>query len=183
MTTRAIAPHALGLESVWQRGPDFLCLPIEPMPIRQDYAESNLLPDAVGITMLFEHAEKDGDIVPELSDIDLNRYSNVRKLRVTSIILAIAKVRSFKGSQLAAAGKKLQQVVHQWDWESIRTFGEGKGMDRFVTKSADASWENEVSILVKFVKNSLEVAIGTSVISFSEIQTVLFEVSNLLSER
>ncbi|CAC5360233.1 unnamed protein product [Mytilus coruscus] len=80
-------------------GPDFLCLPIERLPIRQDYTESNQLPDAVGITMSFEHEEKDSDIVPELSDIDLNRFSNVRKmLHVTSIILAIAKRRYFKGT-------------------------------------------------------------------------------------
>ncbi|CAC5360234.1 unnamed protein product [Mytilus coruscus] len=99
MTTRATAPHALGLESVWWMGPDFLCLPIERLPIRQDYTESNQLPDAVGITVSFEHEEKDSDIVPELSDIDLNRFSNVRKmLHVTSIILAIAKRRYFKGT-------------------------------------------------------------------------------------
>ncbi|CAG2234872.1 unnamed protein product [Mytilus edulis] len=91
---------------------------------------------------------------------------------------------SDSGSQLVAAGKELQQVVHKWDWEPIKSFGECKGMDWVTTKSADAPWENGVSeSLVKSVKKSLEVAIGTSVMTFSELQTVLFEVSNLLNER
>ncbi|CAG2242061.1 unnamed protein product [Mytilus edulis] len=94
------------------------------------------------------------------------------------------KMISDSGSQLVAAGKELQQVVHKWDWEPIKSFGKCKGMDWVTTKSADAPWENGVSeSLVKSVKKSLEVAIGTSVMTFSELQTVLFEVSNLLNER
>ncbi|CAG2245822.1 unnamed protein product [Mytilus edulis] len=73
------------------------------------------------------------------------------------------KMISDSGSQLVAAGKELQQVVHKWDWEPIKSFGECKGMDWVTTKSADAPWENGVSeSLVKSVKKSLEVAIGTS---------------------
>ncbi|CAG2217799.1 unnamed protein product [Mytilus edulis] len=115
LTTRATDPTALVMESVWQKGPDFLRLPIEQWPIRQDYSESSQLPDAVGITMSFEHEEKSRDIVPDLSDIDLNRFSNVSKmLRVTSIILDIAKNRSFKGAANRISAGNIQIAEMIW---------------------------------------------------------------------
>ncbi|XP_071136608.1 uncharacterized protein [Mytilus edulis] len=115
LTTRATDPTALVMESVWQKGPDFLRLPIEQWPIRQDYSESSQLPDAVGITMSFEHEEKSRDIVPDVSGIDLNRFSNVSKmLRVTSIILDIAKHRSFKGAANRISAGNIQRAEMIW---------------------------------------------------------------------
>ncbi|CAC5408835.1 unnamed protein product [Mytilus coruscus] len=52
------------------------------------------------------------------------------------------------------------------------------------TKAADAPWENGCSeALIKSVKKSLSLAIGQSIMTFSELQTVLFEVANILNER
>ena len=49
---------------------------------------------------------------------------------------------------------------------------------------ADAPWQNGTSeSLIRLVKRSLKVAIGESILTFSELQTVLFEVANLIYER
>ncbi|XP_062600981.1 uncharacterized protein LOC134262620 [Saccostrea cucullata] len=94
------------------------------------------------------------------------------------------KMISDAGTQLIAAGKELQKVVHTWDWEDIKNFGKARGMDWQTTKSADAPWENGCSeSLIRSTKLSLETAIGSAIMTFSELQTVLFEVSNLLNER
>ena len=52
------------------------------------------------------------------------------------------------------------------------------------TKSADAPWENGCSeALIKSVKRCLASSIGTNVLSYSELQTVLFDIADLLNER
>ena len=49
---------------------------------------------------------------------------------------------------------------------------------------ADAPWQNGTSeSLIRSVKRSLKAAIGESILTFSELQTVLFEVANLINER
>lgn len=49
---------------------------------------------------------------------------------------------------------------------------------------ADAPWQNGTSeSLIRSVKGSLKTAIGESILTFSELQTVLFEVANLINER
>ncbi|CAC5401371.1 unnamed protein product [Mytilus coruscus] len=63
-------------------------------------------------------------------------------------------------------------------------FGNGNGMEWEFTKAADAPWENGCSeALIKSVKKSLSLAIGQSIMTVSELQTVLFEVANILNER
>ena len=94
------------------------------------------------------------------------------------------KMISDAGTQLVAAGKELKAIVHSWEWDNIKKFGKQEGMDWETTKSADAPWENWCSeALIKSTKICMESAIGTSVMTFSELQTVLFEVGNLLNER
>ena len=49
---------------------------------------------------------------------------------------------------------------------------------------ADAPWQNGVvESLIKPVKKAIKLAIGTNVLKFSELQTVLYESSNLVNER
>ena len=51
-------------------------------------------------------------------------------------------------------------------------------------KSADAPWENGISeAMVKQVKRNLVMAVGTHILTFEELQTILFEAANLLNER
>lgn len=50
--------------------------------------------------------------------------------------------------------------------------------------SADATWQNGVSeALIKSVRGAITLAIGESVMTFSELQTVCFEAGNLINER
>ena len=50
--------------------------------------------------------------------------------------------------------------------------------------SADAPWQNGISeALIKSVKRAITLAIGESVMTFSELQTVCFEAANLINER
>ena len=49
---------------------------------------------------------------------------------------------------------------------------------------ADAPWQNGTSeSLIRSVKRSLKAAIGEIILTFLELQTVLFEVANLINER
>jgi hypothetical protein len=94
------------------------------------------------------------------------------------------KIRSDAGSQLVAASKELNTMAQSWNWDAIKMFGKDNGMEWEITKSADAPWENGCSeALIKSVKKSLVLAVGQSIMTFSELQTVMFEVANLLNER
>lgn len=49
--------------------------------------------------------------------------------------------------------------------------------------SADAPWQNGVSeALIKSTKRATTAAIGESILTFSELQTVCYETANLLNE-
>ena len=49
---------------------------------------------------------------------------------------------------------------------------------------ADAPWQNGASeALIKSVKRALTAVIGESILTFSELQTTLFEIANLINER
>ncbi|CAC5404639.1 unnamed protein product [Mytilus coruscus] len=104
--------------------------------------------------------------------------------RFTSVRGYPKKIRSDLGSQLVSASKELKEVIQNWHWDTIKMFGNGNGMEWEFTKAADAPWENGCSeALIKSVKKSLSLAIGQSIMTFSELQTVLFEVANILNER
>lgn len=50
--------------------------------------------------------------------------------------------------------------------------------------SADAPWQNGISeALIRSVKRTITLAIGESVMTFSELQTVCFEAAHLINER
>ena len=94
-----------------------------------------------------------------------------------------AKMISDNGTQLTAANEELKKVVASWDWDELAAFGATKGMEwKFVP--ADAPWQNGASeALVKSVKKAITVAVGESVMTFSELQTVCYEAANLVNER
>ena len=55
---------------------------------------------------------------------------------------------------------------------------------QWIFSSADAPWQNDASeALIKSIKKAITLAIGESVMTFSELQTVCFETANLVHER
>ena len=93
-----------------------------------------------------------------------------------------AKLMSDIGTQLTVAKEKLKKVVASQDWDELAAFCVTKGMEwKFLP--ADAAWLNGTSeALVKSVKKVIMVAVGESVVTFSESQTVFFEAASLVNE-
>ena len=85
--TRGKSPKELGEESLWQRGPDFLRLPEDQRPVKQDGPTSDL-PEQIKAVMLTVAKEEE-----TLSDrIGINRFSTYTKLlQVTTRIFAMYK--------------------------------------------------------------------------------------------
>ena len=94
-----------------------------------------------------------------------------------------AKMISDNGIQLTAANEELKKVVAYWDWDELAAFSATKGMEwKFLP--ADVPWQNGTSeALVKSVKKAITVAVGESVMTVSELQTVCYEAANLVNER
>ncbi|XP_045117670.1 uncharacterized protein LOC123508203 [Portunus trituberculatus] len=93
-------------------------------------------------------------------------------------------IHSDMGTQLTSASKEIRDMTSRWNVTEISKFGSHQGTAWSFNKSADAPWQNGVcEALVKSVKRLLVIAIGENVLSFGELQTVVFEVANLLNER
>jgi len=81
-----------------------------------------------------------------------------------------------------AASKELKQAIARLNKEEILEFGSTHHID-WKFSPPDAPWQNGCAeALIKSVKKSLKIAIGEP-LTFSEIQTVLFEVASLVNER
>ena len=86
--------------------------------------------------------------------------------------------------QLAAAKKELREITRHWDMDELSNIGSTQGLRWNFTKSSDAPWQKGCSeALIRLVKRTLAIVIADNILTFSELQTVLFEVANLLNER
>ena len=93
------------------------------------------------------------------------------------------KMWSDRGTQLVAANKEMKQVIANHDEKLILEFGSDNSIDWEFT-SPDAPWQNGCAeALVKSAKRAITVAIGSQILTFTEMNTVLYEVANLLNER
>ena len=55
---------------------------------------------------------------------------------------------------------------------------------QWIFTPADAPWQNGVTeALIRSVKRATEFSVGENALTFSELQTILFEIANLLNER
>jgi hypothetical protein len=94
------------------------------------------------------------------------------------------KMRSDAGTQLIGASKEISDINVNMEWDKIRSLGENCGMEWKIGKSANAPWENGCcEALIKSNKVSLSSTIGSSVMTFAELETVIFEVANYINER
>ncbi|KAK3881885.1 hypothetical protein Pcinc_013710 [Petrolisthes cinctipes] len=93
-------------------------------------------------------------------------------------------IHSDMGTQLTAASKEIRNMMGKWNTSQISTLSLNQGTTWSFNKSANAPWQNGIcEALIKTVKRLLVIAVGECVLSFGELQTVLFEVANLLNER
>ena len=95
------------------------------------------------------------------------------------------KFYSDKGTQLIGASNELNTVVKNLDWHDIqqRCLTTGNGTE-WNFSPASAPWYNgAVEALVKSVKKALNVSVGENILSFSELQTCMFEASELVNQR
>ncbi|XP_068245412.1 uncharacterized protein [Palaemon carinicauda] len=93
-------------------------------------------------------------------------------------------VHSDLGSQLVSVSKELKSDINNWNIHEITVFGAKEGLKWKFNRSADAAWQNGVSeALIKSVKRSLSMLIGTTNLTFSDLQTTFFEIANLMNER
>ncbi|XP_045129019.1 uncharacterized protein LOC123514845 isoform X1 [Portunus trituberculatus] len=105
--------------------------------------------------------------------------------RFVSIRGCPREIYSDAGTQLTAASKGLIDLS-RLSSDDIQDFACNKGGEvKWVfNASADAPWQNGASeSLIKSLKRSPTVAIGDNVLTFSKLQTTLFEISNILNER
>jgi len=93
------------------------------------------------------------------------------------------KIFSDNGTQLVSASNELREAVSSLDKEGIKNFGY-EHLAEWSFSPADAPWYNgAVEALVKSTKRGLNAMIGDQILTFSDMQTVLFEVSQLLNQR
>ena len=105
----------------------------------------------------------------------LRRFSSVRGWP--------SKMFSDQGSQLVSASKELQNAIKGLDQQQIKSYGAQNSCEWHFCP-ADAPWQNGATeALVKTAKRNLTAAIGAQILSFSELQTVFAEVSQLMNQR
>lgn len=91
LTTRECSPLELGIESVWQKGPDFLYQDFSEWPVKQNTVSD--LPDCVFARV----ALNTGEISTCNQLINIQRFSNMKRLlSVMARIMNAVRRRSFK---------------------------------------------------------------------------------------
>ncbi|XP_063593160.1 uncharacterized protein LOC134770218 [Penaeus indicus] len=96
--------------------------------------------------------------------------------RFTAVHGYPATVHSDLGSQLVSASKELQIAINNWNMSDISEFGTKGGLKWIFNRSADAAWQNGVSeSLIKSVKRSLAMIIGSTLMTYSGLQTIFLK--------
>ena len=91
---------------------------------------------------------------------------------------------SDNGTQLTSANKQLKDITKSFDMSKIKNFGSNEGMTWSFNKAGDAPWLNaSCESIIKLVKKGLVMSMGDSVLTFAELQTIMYEVSNLINSR
>ena len=90
---------------------------------------------------------------------------------------------SDKGAQLVSANKSLKESSKISTLE-VTSIVWSNAKSQVHLSSADAPWQNVISEAPnKSVRRAIALAIGESVMTFSELQTVCFEAAKLINER
>ena len=94
-----------------------------------------------------------------------------------------AEIMSDQGSQLVAAAKDIADLVKDWDWEPIHSWAATQRM-KWTVVPAEGQHQNGLSeSLVKSVKRTVKQKVGPHTFTFSQLQTIFFEVANIVNSR
>ena len=103
--------------------------------------------------------------------------------RFISIRGCPSEMMSDQGSQLIAASKDIADLVKDWNWEPVHSWASNQRM-KWTVVPAEGQHQNGLSeSLIKSVKRSLQHKIGSHILNFSELQTIFFEVANIINSR
>ena len=94
-----------------------------------------------------------------------------------------SEIQSDQGSQLIAAAKEIAELVKHWDWTPIH---EWAATNKITWKLAPAEGQHQNGLsesLVKLTKRSIQHKIAGNILTFSQLQTVLFEICNIINSR
>ena len=90
---------------------------------------------------------------------------------------------SDQGSQLISAAKEIAELVKDWDWASVASWAATERM-KWTVVPAEGQHQNGLSeSLIKSVKRTIEHKLKPNVLTFSQLQLMLFEIANLLNSR
>ena len=94
-----------------------------------------------------------------------------------------SEIQSDQGSQLIAAAEDIAKLVTNWDWQPIHDWAATNKI-KWTLAPAEGQHQNGLSeSLVKITKRSLKHNISGNVLTFGQLQTVLFEVANIINSR
>ena len=117
------------------------------------------------------------------SDYSADKFLMVFR-RFVSIREYLSKMYSDNGPQLIASSKELSNMTKEWDWDNVKAFVTIEGFEWFDFTPDDAPWQNGVSeALIKSIKKAPTVSINENILTFSELQTVMFEAANIVNKR
>jgi hypothetical protein len=86
------------------------------------------------------------------------------------------EIQSDQGSQLIAAAKEIAELVAKWDWTPIHDWAATNKIT-WTLAPAEGQHQNGLSeSLVKITKRSIQHKISGNILTFSQLQTVLFEI-------
>ena len=88
------------------------------------------------------------------------------------------EIKSDQGSQLIAAAKEIAELVPKWDWTPIHEWAATKNI-KWTLAPAEGQHQNGLSeSMVKLTKPSITHKISGNILTFVELQPVLFEIEH-----
>ena len=103
--------------------------------------------------------------------------------RFVSIRGCPGEIQSDQGSQLIAAAKDIAQLVEKWDWKPIHEWAANSKI-KWTLAPAEGQHQNGLSeSLVKITKRAIKHQVMNNVLTFSQLQMILFEIANIMNSR
>ena len=112
MVTRSTSPTQIGSRSMWQRGPNFLQLPVDQWPISQAVQDQEL-PDRIGVHIINIDNQSEETGIGVVINVDkFNSYSKL--LRVTARLVELRNEKKLSAIGKSPTAEHLLQAEAMW---------------------------------------------------------------------